>query len=63
MEVERLNDLAGFFGTEGGGALIELRAVPSLNVFIFSDRLSRPQFAIVSWLLNTSKYANFVTVL
>ena len=51
--VERWDDLAGFFGTESSGALVELRSVPSLNVLIFNDRLSRPQFAILSWLLAT----------
>ena len=35
---------------------MELPTVTSLNVRIFSDRLSRPQLAILSWLLKTSKF-------
>ena len=52
--VNRWDYLAGYFGSGCGGTLVELRSVASLNVQIFSDRLSRPQFAVLSWLLNPS---------
>ena len=52
--VERWDDLAGFFGGQRQGVSVELRSVPSLEMQIFTDRLSRPQFAILSWLLTTS---------
>lgn len=54
--VERWDDLAGYFGGQRQQVSVELRSVPSLEVHIFDDRLSRPQFAILSWLLTTSKY-------
>ena len=57
--VDRRANLAGFFGGGCGGALVELRSVASINVQIFSDRLSRPHFAILSWLLKTSMYYVF----
>ena len=61
--VEKWDDLAVFFGAESSGALMELRSVPGLNVLIFNDRLSRPQFAILSWLLDTGKHSSFFCVL
>ena len=54
--VERWDDLASYFGGQRESAPVELRSVPSLDVQIFNDRLSRPQFAILSWLLSTGKF-------
>ena len=52
--VERWDDLASNFGGQRQCTSVERGSVPSLEVQFFNDRLSPPQFAILSWLLTTS---------
>ena len=54
--VERWDDVSLYFGTHRLTAASEVRSHPKFEIHAFEDRLSRPRFAVLKWLLSISEW-------
>ena len=61
--VERWDDISLYFGTHRPTAVAEVRTQPNFESHVLEDRLSRPRFAVLKYLLNISKLIQRVFVI
>ena len=57
--MERWDDLGAYFGVHRSNTVSETRSIASMETEVFSDALSRPQFAVLKFLAETGQYKSF----
>ena len=57
--VERWDDLGAYFGVHRSNTVSETRNIASMETQVFNDALSRPRFAVLKFLAETSQYKSF----